>query len=73
LSPPDPIDPLSAGLQWASRITTLSLSFALPAVLGYYIDRWLGSSPIGVLLGVVLGFAAGMIQLLQIARGAPKR
>jgi F0F1-type ATP synthase assembly protein I len=44
----------------------------LPTLAGVYIDRQLGSSPAGVLVGAVVGFATGMVHLLQIARGGPK-
>lgn len=64
--------PLSAGLHWASRITSLGLMFALPTLAGVYIDRQFGSNPIGTLVGSVVGFATGMVQLLQIARGGQK-
>ncbi|MEO6808595.1 MAG: AtpZ/AtpI family protein [Isosphaeraceae bacterium] len=65
---PEPRSPLSAGLQWASRITSLGLMFALPTLAGVYIDRQFGSSPVGTLVGAVVGFVTGMVQLLQIAR-----
>jgi F0F1-type ATP synthase assembly protein I len=46
----------------------MALGFALPIVLGALIDQWLRSSPIGVLAGLVLGFVAGMTQVVQLAR-----
>lgn len=61
-------DPLSTGFLWASRISTIALGFALPMVVGAWIDQWLRSSPIGVLTGLVLGFLAGMTQIVRIAR-----
>ena len=64
----DPTSALSEGLAWASRITTMALGFVLPAVAGYYLDQWLGSLPIMTLLGLALGFAVGLITLIQFAR-----
>lgn len=61
-------DPVATGFLWASRVSTMALGFALPIVAGALIDQWLRSSPIGVLVGLVLGFAAGMTRLLQLAR-----
>jgi F0F1-type ATP synthase assembly protein I len=55
-------------MTWASRVTSVSLGFVVPTILGYYLDAWLRSSPWGVLIGMALGFAAGMLQLLRIAR-----
>jgi F0F1-type ATP synthase assembly protein I len=59
-------------MDWASRITTLGFVFALPPLLGHYLDRRLGSNPVGLLVGMVLGFSAGMLHLLRIARDSSK-
>ncbi len=69
VSRPDPRSPLSVGMMWASRVTTISIGFVVPALLGYYLDQWLGSRPIGILAGMVVGFVAGMLQLMRIAKG----
>lgn len=61
--------PVALGWAWASRISSLGLSFAIPPLLGAWIDQRLGSGPIGVLAGMVLGFVAGMARILAIARG----
>jgi F0F1-type ATP synthase assembly protein I len=55
-------------MDWASRVTTLGLEFALPPLLGAFLDRRWGSSPAGVLVGAVLGFVVGMMHLLKLAR-----
>lgn len=57
---------------WASRVTSLGLEFSLPAVGGYYLDRWLQTSPAATLTGLVLGFAVGMVHVLRIAREGSK-
>jgi F0F1-type ATP synthase assembly protein I len=59
-------------MMWASRVTNVAIGFALPALLGYYLDRWLNSSPLGVLLGMALGFAAGMMQIMRIAKDSAR-
>ncbi|WP_435016043.1 hypothetical protein TA3x_003602 [Tundrisphaera sp. TA3] len=63
--------PLSVGIDWASRITTLGLEFSLPPVAGHVADRQLGTGPALLLLGMVLGFGVGMIHLVKIARVPP--
>ncbi len=68
-----PRSPLALGIEWASRITALGFEFALPAFLGDYLDRRWGSGPVGLLAGMALGFAAGMVHLLRIARDASKK
>lgn len=60
---------MSVGFSWASRITSLSLEFVVPALVGVFLDKRLGSSPWGVVVGSALGFLVGMIHLLRIARG----
>jgi hypothetical protein len=72
MAAPVPRSPLSVGIDWASRITTLGFEFALPALLGHYIDRKAGSNPVGLLVGMVFGFVAGMVHLLRIARDSSK-
>ncbi|MFO0910545.1 MAG: AtpZ/AtpI family protein [Isosphaeraceae bacterium] len=63
-----PRSKLSIGIDWASRVTTVGLEFALPPLMGAFLDRWWGISPVATLLGAVLGFAVGMMHLLKIAR-----
>jgi ATP synthase protein I len=69
----EPRSKLAVGLEWASRVTTVGLEFALPPLLGALLDRRLGSSPVGVLGGAVLGFSVGMVHLLAIAREGARR
>lgn len=70
---------LAVGLDWAARITSIGLEFALPALIGAGIDRWLGSRPAATLGGAALGFCVGMVHLLRIAsessqnKNKPKR
>jgi len=59
-------------MTWASRVSFLGLEFALPAILGDYLDRKMGTGPVGLLVGMVVGFAVGMSHILRIARDAPK-
>jgi F0F1-type ATP synthase assembly protein I len=58
---------LAVGVQWAARVTTVGLDFALPPLVGVLVDRWWHTSPAATLGGVVLGFAVGMMAILRIA------
>ena len=58
----------SAGIRWASRVSTVGLEFALPPFAGLYLDRLWKCSPTLTIVGAFLGFAVGMAHLLQIAR-----
>jgi ATP synthase protein I len=36
-------------------------------LIGWFLDRWLGISPLGFIVFVLLGFAAGMLNLMRAA------
>lgn len=67
-----PRSSLSAGLEWASRITSLGLGFALPLVAGHYADRQFGTKPALLVVGIILGFVVGVVQLTRIVRDASR-
>jgi F0F1-type ATP synthase assembly protein I len=54
-------------MEWAARITTIGLEFALPALLGLGLDRWWKTTPWLTLVGAFLGLAIGMMQVLRLA------
>jgi ATP synthase protein I len=58
---------VSIGMDWGARITSIGLEFALPAFLGYALDRWWGTSPWMTLAGAVLGLVIGMLHVLRLA------
>jgi F0F1-type ATP synthase assembly protein I len=60
---------LATGVHLASSVTTIGLEFSLPAVIGYAIDRRWHTTPVATLIGAVLGFLAGMMHILAVARG----
>jgi F0F1-type ATP synthase assembly protein I len=63
---------------WAQIGLYTSLGFILPAgavagcVVGWYLDRWLHTSPLLTVLLGFLGAAAGFVEVLQILRRAEK-
>jgi F0F1-type ATP synthase assembly protein I len=65
---PEDRSPVSVAFQYASRVTTVGLEFALPPLAGVYLDRFWSLSPLATILGACLGFAVGMVQILRIAR-----
>ena len=67
----DPTSGLAEGMQWASRITSIALGFSMPALVGFGLDRWWGTTPAATIAGIFLGFASGMYQTLKIARELP--
>ncbi|WP_158633332.1 AtpZ/AtpI family protein [Tautonia sociabilis] len=74
---PPPQSPLSVGIAWAYRVTALGLEFSVPPLLGFLLDRRWESTPVATLVGACLGFAAGLVHLIQLATpgrpGGPPR
>ncbi|MEO0586452.1 MAG: AtpZ/AtpI family protein [Planctomycetota bacterium] len=72
---PDPKPP-SPYAEQQRRLATAGLEFAggilLFAALGYGVDTLLGSLPVGVVVGALLGMAGGLYRLIQAAQ-PPKR
>ncbi|HEY2159203.1 MAG TPA: AtpZ/AtpI family protein [Isosphaeraceae bacterium] len=69
---PVPQSLVSLGVRWATRVTSIGLEFALPALLGGYLDRRFGTGSLLTILGAVFGFVAGMVHLMAIAREEAK-
>jgi hypothetical protein len=64
----DDRSPWGLAMEWSSRVTNIALEMALPSLGGYWLDRWLGTLPIFLILGAVVGFAVGMLHLMQLAK-----
>ena len=51
------------------ELSSIGLVLVVATVIGlaggYYLDRWLGTSPWLLLLGLVLGIAAGFVNLFR--------
>lgn len=57
---------IAAGMRWATTISAVSLEMALPPVLGLWIDKKLGTSPVFLAGLAVLGMVAAMMHLRQL-------
>jgi ATP synthase protein I len=53
--------------------TELVAGVLVGAGLGWLIDRWLGSTPWGLIVFLLLGFAAGVVNVMRAAGVAPQR
>jgi F0F1-type ATP synthase assembly protein I len=60
--------PLVVAMEWASRLMSIGLEMALPGLGGYWLDQWLGTKVVFLILGASIGFAAGMWQLIQLTK-----
>lgn len=49
------------------------LATVLGLAAGYYADRWLGTTPWLMLLGLVLGIIAGFVSMLRSVKAAERR
>jgi ATP synthase protein I len=54
-----------SGLAYAAAFTLFS-TVAVLLGAGYLLDRWLGSSPWGIVGGIVLGSIVGLYQFVRI-------
>jgi len=54
--------------QLSVQISTIAIGMVIPALLGVWLDRLLGTVALLTVLGVFLGMALGFWQLLKIAR-----
>lgn len=52
---------------------TLVLATVIGMAGGYYADQWLGTSPWLLLLGLVLGIAAGFVSMYRSVKAAERR
>src|SRR5438876_1083358 len=51
--------------------TELVAGVLLGAAIGWLIDRWLGISPWGLIVFLLLGFAAGVLNVMRVAGVVP--
>ena len=65
--PPDERPPLAVAAEWTSRVTTISLEMVLPGLVGFWIDRQLGTVMVFLVLGVILGMTTGTMHLVRLA------
>jgi F0F1-type ATP synthase assembly protein I len=59
---------LAVAAEWTSRVTTVAGQMVLPPLVGLWLDRLAGTVCLFLILGALLGFAAGMIQLVHWMR-----
>jgi ATP synthase protein I len=53
--------------------TELVAGVLVGAAVGWLIDRWLGTSPWGMIVFVLLGFAAGVLNVMRAAGVVPTK
>lgn len=69
---PDGRSPIARGYVLASRVTSIAITMVLPAVIGYWVDNQLGTTPWLLIGGAILGFAIAILQLLALVKEGEK-
>jgi ATP synthase protein I len=58
------------------ELSTIGMTLVIATVLGlaggYYLDRWLGTSPWLTLIGLLFGIAAGFVNLFRSVKRAER-
>ena len=70
-SPKPPLDtrsPTAKALDLVSQITSIGLTAVLPALGGYFLDNWLGTKVLFVILGLVFGLIMAGLQLMRLVK-----
>ena len=72
-SPPAESPPsVGSGMARGMRLSTeLVAGVLVGALIGWGLDRWLGISPWGLIVFLLLGFAAGVLNVVRAAGGPP--
>ncbi len=63
-----PNDPSPREMGYFAAIAQTGVEMVLPALLGFWIDGWLGTSPWITIVAATLGFAAGLIHLIYLLK-----
>lgn len=58
--------PLARAAELASAVVTICVEMVVPALLGYWADRRLGTTPLLVIVGGGLGLAIGLWSLIRL-------
>jgi len=68
---PGRLDKVGKHLRGVGLVSSVGLILVVSIVIGYAVgrgfDAWLGTEPAGVAIGVILGSAAGFVELFRIA------
>ena len=68
VEPRDDRSPFAIAMEWSSRITSISLELVVPVLIGHWLDRRLGTLPLCLIVGVILGFVTATLSLMRLAR-----
>ena len=69
--PVDDRSSMAKAASWSAAITTISMEMVVPIALGYWIDTWLGTRVVFVILGAIGGMTLGMFHLVRLISNSP--
>ena len=64
----DTRSPMAKALDLVSQITSIGLTSVLPSLGGYFLDQWLATELLFVILGLVFGLAMAGLQLKKLVQ-----
>ncbi len=67
-SPRDTRSPIAKALDLVSQITSIGLTAVLPALGGYFVDGWLETQLVFVILGLIVGLVTAGLQLKKLVK-----
>ncbi len=68
---PDERSPYAQALEWTSRVMSISMELIAPPLIGYWLDRRMGTLPLFLIVGVALGFITATMSLVQLSKRPP--
>ena len=57
---------MAVGMQWVTVVTATSAEMVVPGLLGYWLDQWLGTKVLFLLLGFAGGTTLAMWRLVKL-------
>ena len=64
----DDRSPTAKALSKTSEVTSICLLMIVPALIGYAVDRWLGTGFVFMVLGLVFGMSGAVMQLMRLVQ-----
>ena len=60
--------PTPREMGYYAALAQIGIEMVIPAIVGYYVDEWLSTTPWIMIAGAVFGFAGSLIHLFAILR-----
>ena len=64
---------VARGYVLASKVSSIGMQMAFPALIGWWIDTRWGTTPWLLMLGACLGFTISLLELIKFARDGGRK